>query len=178
MSTSDRGPDLSFIAGLTRVRAAAGALIRDEAGRVLLVRPTYKGTWDIPGGSLEPGESPRAACVRELDEELAITPEVGALLCVDWVPPAPPWDGGLMFVFDGGVLPASEVAAIRLPPEELEGFAFVAPGDLDGPLTPEMARRLRACLGRPGRGGVYLEDGYAESGPPESGQSDDRHPET
>ncbi|WP_285708404.1 NUDIX hydrolase [Microtetraspora sp. NBRC 16547] len=157
---SDRDPDLAYIAGLVRVRAAAGALIRDDAGRVLLVRPTYKETWDIPGGSLERDESPRAACVRELAEELSITPEIGPLLCVDWVPPLPPWDGGLIFVFDGGVLSAEDVADIRLPPDELDRFAFVAADDLDDLVRPAMARRLRACLETRERGGLYLEDGF------------------
>ncbi|WP_433422685.1 NUDIX domain-containing protein [Microtetraspora malaysiensis] len=165
MSVSDHDPDLAFIAGLVRVRAAAGALFRDDDGRVLLVRPTYKATWDIPGGALEPDESPLAACVRELREELSIAPEIGPLLCVDWVPPRPPWDGGLMFVFDGGVLPAEDVADIRLPPDELEGFAFVAAADLDELVPADMARRIRGCLDALGRGAVYMEDGVRRTPP-------------
>ena len=54
-------------------RVAAGALFSDESGRVLLVKPTYKKTWDIPGGYVEPGESPRAACIREIREELGLS---------------------------------------------------------------------------------------------------------
>ena len=34
-------------------RVAAGALFFDDRGRVLLVHPTYKDTWDIPGGYVE-----------------------------------------------------------------------------------------------------------------------------
>ncbi|RTL62526.1 MAG: 8-oxo-dGTP diphosphatase MutT [Hyphomicrobiales bacterium] len=55
---------------------AACALI-DVDGRVLLAeRPAGKsmaGLWEFPGGKVEPGESPEAALVRELDEELGIT---------------------------------------------------------------------------------------------------------
>jgi 8-oxo-dGTP pyrophosphatase MutT (NUDIX family) len=151
--------DLAHIAGLTRVRAAAGAVIQDERGRVLVVRPTYKDGWLLPGGALEPDESPLAACRRELREEIGFAPPLGELLCLDWVPPNPPWDGGLVFLFDGGVLPAAQITEITLPPDELERFEFVPPDDLDAVLAPAGAARVRACLARRGHGAVYLEDG-------------------
>ena len=60
----------------------AAALI-DRAGRVLVQqRPPGKmmaGLWEFPGGKLEPGETPEAALIRELDEELGITVSAAAL---------------------------------------------------------------------------------------------------
>ncbi|MFC7383961.1 NUDIX domain-containing protein [Sphaerisporangium rhizosphaerae] len=152
-------PDLAFIAGLPRVRAAAGALIRDDAGRVLVVRPTYKPGWDIPGGMIELDESPRAACAREIKEELGIVASLGAMLSVDWVPPRPPWDGGLMFVFDGGVITAAQAADIRLAADELDGFMFAASEQFDDLLPSSLARRVTGSLHRLGAGACYLEDG-------------------
>ena len=57
----------------------AGLLRRD--GRVLLVhrspsRRDYPDVWDVPGGHVEPGETPVAALVRELHEELGVTVRV------------------------------------------------------------------------------------------------------
>ena len=53
----------------------AAALV-DLEGRVLLQqRPEGKslaGLWEFPGGKVEPGETPEAALIRELEEELAI----------------------------------------------------------------------------------------------------------
>ncbi|MBA4339977.1 MAG: 8-oxo-dGTP diphosphatase MutT [Hyphomonas sp.] len=58
------------------VLLVAAAALFDEAGRILLAqRPEGKqlaGLWEFPGGKLEPGETPEAALVRELEEELSI----------------------------------------------------------------------------------------------------------
>jgi 8-oxo-dGTP pyrophosphatase MutT (NUDIX family) len=146
------------------VRAAAGALFLDDHGRVMVVYPTYKQTAELPGGSLERDESPLSACERELKEELGFVPLVGDLLCVDWVPPRPPWDGGLMFLFDGGVLSQRQIDDIRLPPDELDRFEFVPADVLEKVLVPRLARRVLACLPMRGRGGVYLENGVLRPG--------------
>ncbi len=55
--------------------AAAGAVVVDPAGRVLLVRrarPPSAGAWTLPGGRLEPGESPEEAVAREVLEETSL----------------------------------------------------------------------------------------------------------
>jgi 8-oxo-dGTP pyrophosphatase MutT (NUDIX family) len=124
---------------------AAGALFVDAAGRVLLVRPTYKPHWDIPGGYVEPGESPRAACVREIREELGIAPTVGAHLVVDWAPADDEGDK-ILFIFDGGTLSDVEVAGITPAADELAEVRYVDPADLDQYLAGRLSRRIRTAL--------------------------------
>ena len=74
--------------GLPLVLVAAAALV-DEGGRVLIAqRPEGKhmaGLWEFPGGKLDPGESPEAALVRELGEELDIETREDGLLPLSFV---------------------------------------------------------------------------------------------
>lgn len=61
----------------------AGAVVRDDAGRLLLVRrghPPGLGRWSLPGGRIEPGETPAQAAAREVAEETGLTVTVGDLL--------------------------------------------------------------------------------------------------
>jgi 8-oxo-dGTP diphosphatase len=63
---------------------AAGILI--ESGKVLLSRRKegshLAGMWEFPGGKAEPGEDPRAALRRELEEELGIQARIGEIVDV------------------------------------------------------------------------------------------------
>src|SRR6266545_6639623 len=115
-------PDV-YVASLARKRMAAGSLCRDRAGRVLLVDPVYRDTWDLPGGAVEAEESPQAACRREVAEELGLDRPVGRVLALDWVPSRPERPEGLIVVYDGGVLTATDIGAITLEDGELAGFA-------------------------------------------------------
>lgn len=142
-----------------RAAAAAGALFTNGNGRFLLVRPTYKDFWEIPGGYVEPGETPRQACVREVAEELGIRPSIGALLVADWAPT--PHDGDkILFVFDGGTLDDADQSAIRLQTTELNEHRYVSLVEADKMTIPRLVRRLSAALQaqRENRT-VYLEHG-------------------
>ncbi|MEV6034622.1 NUDIX hydrolase [Nonomuraea sp. NPDC052116] len=142
-----------------QARAAAGALFFDEVGHVLLVRPTYKSYMDIPGGYVEPGETPHQACVREVREELSIQPAIGRLLVVDWAPH--PQEGDkVLFVFDGGTLDSEVIKQIRFADNELSAYEFHRVDEADDLLIERLARRIKAAATARARGAmVYLEHG-------------------
>jgi ADP-ribose pyrophosphatase YjhB (NUDIX family) len=50
----------------------ATAVLEDGQGRVLLVRHSYIGGWQLPGGGVNGGEPPEHAVIRELEEEIGL----------------------------------------------------------------------------------------------------------
>jgi ADP-ribose pyrophosphatase YjhB (NUDIX family) len=59
---------------------AVGVVARDPGGRLLMVlrgRPPAKGTWSLPGGRVEPGETMAAAALRETAEETGLAVGIG-----------------------------------------------------------------------------------------------------
>jgi 8-oxo-dGTP pyrophosphatase MutT (NUDIX family) len=148
-----------FYAQLPRKRVAAGVLYRNAAGDVLLVEPAYKPTWEIPGGSVEPDESPRQAARREVVEELGAELPVHGLLVVDWVEPAEPRPDGLMFVFDGGVVSDAVATRITLPAAELLSWRWCDRAAVRSLTMPRLAARVLAALDALGAGATFLENG-------------------
>ena len=125
--------------------ACVGALVRDSAGRLLVVLRDHEpaaGTWSLPGGRVDPGETREQACIREVREETGLVVEAGPLLGVlhwesrrtDGVPVvleihdhAVTVVGGELMAGDDAAdvrwMSAAELAATRLTPRLLETLA-------------------------------------------------------
>lgn len=144
-------PATGFYASLPHRFIGAGLLVTDAAGAVLLVKPTYKPQWEIPGGVVEVRETPPEACAREVGEELGLRITVGRLLAVEHQWHDGPGDS-VMFVYDGGTAPVG--AAFALPADELSEYAFVPRERLDDFTVPWLAGRIRAALDARESGGV------------------------
>jgi RimJ/RimL family protein N-acetyltransferase/8-oxo-dGTP pyrophosphatase MutT (NUDIX family) len=141
-------------------RTIAQALVRDEAGRLLVCELVYKKPWDLPGGVVDPLESPAAAVVRELREELGVTAQIRSLAAVSWLPAWRGWDDATLFVFDVSV-PAEQLRAVQLERREIRAVHWCDDTELAehaAEYTVRVARRAVAALDA-GAGTVYLEDG-------------------
>ena len=141
-----------------RLPISVGALITDVGGHLLVLKPTYKTGWTIPGGQMEAdGESPWEACRREVSEECGLSVSTARLRCVDFLRPRPGRPGGLRLLFDCGCLNEDEVAGIVLDSGEIAEHRFVDAVTADELLRPALRRRVNAA--RRSTGVVYLEEG-------------------
>jgi len=143
---------------LPRIPASAGALIFDRSGRLLILNPTYKKHWTIPGGQIEAdGETPWEACRRETREECGLEVARGRLVCVDFLRPRERRPGGMRFVFDCGTLTDDQLAGIALQQEEISEHRLVDLPTAETLLSGPVRRRVLACAGA--KHCVYLESG-------------------
>jgi 8-oxo-dGTP pyrophosphatase MutT (NUDIX family) len=135
-----------YVTGLTRKRMAAGVLMRDRQGRVLLLKTSYKSNLEVPGGAVEADEAPWDTAVREVREELGWNRQLGRLLVVDYVLPQDSRPEGVVFLFDGGVLDEADLMGLVFGDGEILSADFYVLDQARPQLKPLVADRLAAGL--------------------------------
>ncbi len=143
-----------------RKRVISHLLLTDEADRVCVLETTFKPDFELPGGILEVGESPRVGLVREVREELSHTVSVGRLLVVDWLPPYLGWEDAVELIFDGCQMPARSVSLLRPDGREIRAVHWLQPEAAIEKMAPFARGRLRSALAAREEGRtLYLEAG-------------------
>lgn len=102
-------------------------IIKSESGNVLIAKPTYKKTWQLPGGGVDEGESPENAGAREVSEELSLTISKQALKIVGTIHKEN--DDTLFLVYEYGELVAEDTNFV-VPSDEIKTYEFVEPAVL------------------------------------------------
>lgn len=150
-----------FYKNLPKKRVGAGVLVFNKRGELLILKPSYKDYWTIPGGAVEENESPRQAAYREAKEEIGIDFVELKFLCVDYTAAQDDKNESLQFIFDGGILPPKQ--NILIDGKEIIDYKFAdiqEAAELLGGLKRGLVRRLPKCLEVLKNGSsVYLEEG-------------------
>lgn len=147
-----------YLNSLPKKRMGVGCLLRDRQGKILILKPTYKEHWLLPGGVIEANESPLQACIREVKEETNIDCQPTRLLCVDYVSDRTYKIESVQFIFYGGII--SHEARISLPEKEISTYQFLEVEQAVSMLGFNSQRRLKSCLPYlNSQTTVYLENG-------------------
>jgi len=156
-------PIEEYVAQGQPFRASAGVLIRDERGRPLVVQPTYKTTWEIPGGLIDPGEAPHQAAAREVREELGVILPIGRLLCVDHSGPSERNSHSMFhFILDGGVVDSPDEFTVA--EDEIVRAVYLPTADAIQLLGPRVGARVGFALSAlDERSALYLHNGALPS---------------
>ncbi|WP_245811965.1 NUDIX domain-containing protein [Actinophytocola xinjiangensis] len=149
-------PHDEYVRQLPQKRMSAGVVIRDASGRVLLVEPSYKAGWEIPGGVVEDDEAPWVTAVRETREEIGLVRDVGRLLVVDHVPAeSDSLPERMAFLFDAGTIDPADVGRLTFG-AEIVSAALCEPSEVRAKVAPVLADRLTAALHALAAGGTAL----------------------
>lgn len=132
------GPRAS-LDGMQHVITVSAVVLRDGAGRVLLVRKRGTGMWMNPGGKPEQGETPAECAVREVGEELGLELDAQQLVGLGRFAAPAANEAGYTVVADVFVWP-SALDATPAAAAEIAETRWVAPdvvGDDVAPLYTE-----------------------------------------
>ncbi|MDR7278699.1 NUDIX hydrolase [Catenuloplanes atrovinosus] len=127
---------------------AVGAVVRDDEGRLLLIRRSDNGFWALPGGAQDLGESVSQAVVREVEEETGILVEVTGISGIYS-------DPGHVIAYDDGEVRqefslcfhAEAVSGDIRTSSESTSVAWISPSEVDKlSIHPSMLLRIRHGL--------------------------------
>ncbi|WP_240641313.1 (deoxy)nucleoside triphosphate pyrophosphohydrolase [Nocardioides ferulae] len=143
---------------MTERTTVVGAAIVHR-GRLLGARRTAPaetaGRWELPGGKVQPGETPESALLREIDEELGCGVEVRS-----WLPGAVPIGERHQLVVAvcrlvaGEPEPAEHDRVLWLGPDELDDVDWLEP---DRPFLPALRQQLLGAV-TPGVRAVFFDE--------------------
>ena len=123
----------------------SAVVIRDEKGRVLVVRKRGTTRFMLPGGKIESGETPAQAAVRELHEEVGAELDANLLVLLgEWTAAAANEPDHVVHghIFEHPWVPGLGVRA------EIEELLWLHPADMDGrdDLAPLLVTRVLPTL--------------------------------
>lgn len=138
-------------------RITIAAFILSHDGKVLLMKPSFKDGWLLPGGGVERGEYPRETWKRVIEEELGLKLSPERLLCIDYRKASLE---SVIMVFSTRVIMPEDELEIRIPTGEFSEFRMVTLEEAASMLRERAAKRLPYCIESLQKGTTaYVEEG-------------------
>jgi 8-oxo-dGTP diphosphatase len=120
------------------MRCGAFGVIFDAEGRVLLCHRRDIDAWNLPGGAVETGESPWAAAVREVREEVGVETDIVRLSGLYWKPAT----AELVFNFECRIVSGTPTTS-----DEADAVAYFPLAALPENTAPKQIERIHDAAG-------------------------------
>ncbi len=145
-----------YYKSLPKIRSASGVLIKNNK-KYLIIKPSYRNYWEIPGGVVEHGESPLEAAIRETKEETNLDIKIDSLGIVDFKSEEGFKGDAIHFIFTGSI--KEDSPKIKLRAGEIEDYKFATKEEVLTMLHEQVAMRVKAILQNTNSLPIYSEYG-------------------
>ncbi len=157
---TEKLPPEEYYKTIPKKHHAAGVLIFNQSGEILIVKPSYKNYWEIPGGITDLNESLMQTANREAKEEIGIDVIITSLLCVDYKSARPPVTDSLQVIFDTVPLTQAQITDIRIDNNEIVEYGFYPVDKALTLLGEALSQRVaQAVKAKEAKTVFYLENG-------------------
>ncbi|MEZ4156721.1 MAG: NUDIX hydrolase [Candidatus Paceibacterota bacterium] len=141
-----------------RKLVGVSVIFRNGKGDFLIAKPTYREDWLFIGGIVDEEESPFAAALREVKEEIGLEFSSLPLLSICHASGDELVPDHLKFSFDGGVLTDEQINSIVLQESELSEYKFLPLEKLEGLVTQRSFEVAQLALKSQETGKAYFLD--------------------
>lgn len=147
-----------YYKSLPRKIIAAGALVRNKEGKILVLLTTYKSHWEIPGGVVEEGEAPTTALYREIKEELGLEARDARPIVIEYMNKVPNKPESIQMLYTIDPLSDEEISKINFADGEIAEYRFVDIDEAHKLVGDRIGPRLRAGLKAIEKGATYYHE--------------------
>lgn len=145
---------------LPRKRMSAGGIILNPNNEVILVKPSYKNLWLLPGDVIEQLESPLDAIKRELREEISLDIDPIKLMFISYIKGKTKYEEALCFIFNFGTINNTMVKKIKIYNNEIIDFKFFKLNEIDNIVSENTKKAIHIAYNDFNKNGTY----YVENG--------------
>ena len=131
---------------LPKKQVGTAVLFFNNDGEILVLKPSYKDSWLVSGGSCDEDESPLDCAVREVSEEIGLDFPSLKLVGVFHSHKNGIHSDSLKFVFYGGVLSDIQIEKITLQKEEILEYKFLQEKEAVGLMSNSLQKSVPDCL--------------------------------